>query len=259
VPADPTAASLLARVTERYASARSYRDTGEQIVVHIRGPKPWHRLTNRKPFRTAFLRPDRFFFEYRDAGHGPQQEWQHSVLWTTRDGTRSWSTMDHCNVVQTAPLAQKLGVLAGVSGGTSLYAARLLGAHPGATSPLPRADSARIVEHTRHEERDCAIVEGLVDRGESVRVWIDLAGLVVLRQDLARQFDAALIQAQRAGLRRSAETMAESNPERAKLLQAAESMEHTPVTPFRSESTTIWHPELDVEIDASVFEFEPPG
>jgi hypothetical protein len=227
-------------------------------VVSIRGPKPWQRHTNRKPFRTAFVRPDRFFFEYWDAGLGPQEDWQHAVLWTTPVGTRTWSTTYDDLDLRSAPLAHKLGALAGVSGGTSMYVAGLLGAHPGSTSPLPHVTSARIIEHVRFEQRACAIVEGTTSRGEPVRVWIDTAASTVVRQDLTREFDAAKIQEQRASLRRTAEAMDAANPERAKLFQAARSIEHAPVVSFRSESTTIWRPELDVEIDASVFEFEPP-
>jgi hypothetical protein len=90
-------------------------------------------------------------------------------------------------------------------------------------------------------------------------VWIDVEASAVVRQDLPRHLDAALRQEQRAGPRRTAEAMAESNLHRAKLLQTVETTLRAAVAPSRCESTTIWRPELDVEIDASVFEFEPPG
>ncbi len=55
---------ILAAMAEAYATCASYRDAG---VVTTRFLHPdGGGFTTTRPFRTAFVRPGRFRFEYRD-------------------------------------------------------------------------------------------------------------------------------------------------------------------------------------------------
>jgi hypothetical protein len=58
-----TTADIIQRMREAYANSRSYSDTGLVRTVFI---YPDRRRTVAKPFKTAFIRPDQFRFEYRE-------------------------------------------------------------------------------------------------------------------------------------------------------------------------------------------------
>lgn len=60
---DLTAEEILSRMKKVYANARTYQDKGLVKVV-IRFPEKTH--TVKKPFTTAFIRPDRFRYEYKE-------------------------------------------------------------------------------------------------------------------------------------------------------------------------------------------------
>ncbi len=57
----PTAAQILARMDKVYANCKSYRDTGVVKIVFAETDGSHH--TVKRPFATAFVRPDRFRFE----------------------------------------------------------------------------------------------------------------------------------------------------------------------------------------------------
>jgi hypothetical protein len=76
---------ILAALAEVYATCGSYRDSGRVVTrfLDLGG-----RLTDTsvKPFRTAFVRPDRFRFEYRDEDAGGGR----CIVWSDGEATRTW-------------------------------------------------------------------------------------------------------------------------------------------------------------------------
>src|SRR5438874_1021907 len=120
MPAAPTAAQILEQVTAKYASACSYQDVGERRTVFIPGSWPWRRHTDRKVFRTAFLRPQSFFFEYGDVGYGAELTWTRGVVWSNSRGVFKWSANRFAwpdEMLST--LSQTLGSFSAASGSTS--------------------------------------------------------------------------------------------------------------------------------------------
>ncbi len=58
-----TANEIIKTDEKSYVTANSYSDSGVVKIVFINSDR---RRTVKKPFTTAFIRPDRFRFEYRE-------------------------------------------------------------------------------------------------------------------------------------------------------------------------------------------------
>lgn len=87
-PADHlTARQILDQVATTYATCKSYRDSG--VVTNDFGPHSagdhFPRHVDVKPFRTAFVRPDQFRFEY-DA-QIPEKPY---IIWVKGSQVRTW-------------------------------------------------------------------------------------------------------------------------------------------------------------------------
>lgn len=82
-----TAQQILDKVATSYATCKSYRDSG--VVTNDFGPHTagdhFPRHVAVKPFRTAFVRPDQFRFEYDDPT--PEKPY---IVWAKGDDVRAW-------------------------------------------------------------------------------------------------------------------------------------------------------------------------
>src|SRR5438477_379323 len=70
------AQDVLDRMAKTYAGCKSYHDSGvvKTVFVQANGNR-----TVEKPFTTAFVRPDRFRFEYKEKeGGGPERRY---IVW----------------------------------------------------------------------------------------------------------------------------------------------------------------------------------
>src|SRR5436190_16890939 len=158
----PTAPEIIERVKARYAGCRTYQDEGEQMTRFVHetpGSAPRSRTTKKK-FRTAFVRPDLCFFEYREVALGPESEWDRGVVCSTPSGTQKWWSLRSPHDTP-GDLAHALGGFAGVSGGTSVGVPALLIPALKAGSTLPIADSATRIEDTELDGVRCYRVEGM--------------------------------------------------------------------------------------------------
>ena len=75
-----TAKEILERVANVYAKCKSYRDSGVVKTVFI-----WtdRKRTVEKPFTTAFVRPDRFRFEYKNKA-------RRYIVWRKGNDVQTW-------------------------------------------------------------------------------------------------------------------------------------------------------------------------
>jgi outer membrane lipoprotein-sorting protein len=102
-----TAQQILARMATTYATCKSYRDSGQ--VTNFFSPQH----IDVKPFRTAFVRPNQFRFEYDDPG--PEKPY---IVWAKGDTVRTWWYVRPG--VQTPPsLGLGIAGATGVSGGSA--------------------------------------------------------------------------------------------------------------------------------------------
>lgn len=124
---------ILAATAEGYAACASYRDAG-RVVTRFVSPGGRTR-TSVKPFATAFVRPSRFRFEYRER-FGDADEWDRYLVWAGGGHVRTWWTV-RPGVEESASLGSALAAATGVSGGASRTVPALL---------MPGAVSGRLVD-----------------------------------------------------------------------------------------------------------------
>lgn len=115
-----TAQQILDKMATTYATCKSYRDSG--VVTNDFGP---HNATDRyprhidiKPFRTAFVRPDQFRFEYDDAT--PDKPY---IIWAKGGEVRTWwhvrQQLGQPGVESPPSLDHGVGGATGVSSGSA--------------------------------------------------------------------------------------------------------------------------------------------
>jgi hypothetical protein len=109
------ATDLLKQMATVYAGLHSYLDQGVVVITFI---DEAGRRVDRRPFCTAFQRPDRFRYQSDDESSGRLVIWQEASLaklfWSAEPGIRS------------LPLALAIGSATGISGGSALTVPSLL-------------------------------------------------------------------------------------------------------------------------------------
>lgn len=174
-------ADVLARMVEVYRNCRSYRDTGVVRTVYLDGAS---QRTQERPFKTAFVRPDSFRFEFTDSN--PSGTLARYIVWQRGSDVRKW--WDIQPGVQTLPSLNKgLAEATGVSGGSAHTIPSLL---------IPEAVSGRGLKDMADVKRlgdatcgsaVCARIEGIYAR-EKRTLWVELGSFLLRRIDSATVF-----------------------------------------------------------------------
>jgi hypothetical protein len=106
---------ILTALAEVYATCLSYRDSGRVVTkffLQHRRPR-----TSVKPFTTAFIRPDRFRFEYKHR-YEVEDEWDRHIVWANGGEVRTWWDVSP-GVERPESLSLALAGAGGVSGGSA--------------------------------------------------------------------------------------------------------------------------------------------
>ncbi len=80
----PTAETILAQMKQTYANCQTYQDTGVVTTTFIQSSGNW---IDEKPFLTAFVRPDRFRFEYKETQSSAEYRY---IIWLNGAEVLSW-------------------------------------------------------------------------------------------------------------------------------------------------------------------------
>jgi hypothetical protein len=169
---EPT--QVLLHLARRYRECSSYEDVG-RVTTTYSGPGV--SFTRVKRFTTAFVRPDRFRFEFQDVeGPGPQL---HYVIWTESGRTHLWSEPPRRQEEEEESLGLAIAAATGVSAGTAHTVSALL---------LPEVIDGWRLSELADPEFDqsatpvpgglCIIGEGWAGR---VRAYIDSASFALRR------------------------------------------------------------------------------
>jgi outer membrane lipoprotein-sorting protein len=163
---DPVAESLLRRMAEAYASAKSYSDTG--VVFHYHKER---RDPSSTAFRIVFVRPDHLRFEMTNnvgSHHLPEE---YSVLWSDGRSTCSWSQSDH-------QIKTNGDVLAGISGFTGISGRSvhnipsLLQKDFGWQEYLYEISSPRALGDEVFEKTNCYRIQGRGTGNRQFEIWL---------------------------------------------------------------------------------------
>ncbi len=175
-----TAQQIIDKMATTYATCKSYRDSG--VVTNDFGP---HRAGDRfprhvdvKPFRTAFVRPNHFRFEYDNPT--PEKSY---IVWAKAGEVRKWWYVDP-GVEKVSSLDQALAGATGVSGGSAhtipvlLLPDQLTGAKLSAMKDLTRLPDETV------DGTPCFKLQGKYGFGNQARtVWFEKATFLLQRID----------------------------------------------------------------------------
>ena len=168
-----SATEVLARMAKTYATCSSYLDSGLVSTKFISPEEEW---TTEKPFRTVFVRPDRFRFEFWTEIHDREP---HFIVWSQGQDTRTWWDLQ-------TPNTQSTTLMLGVAGGTGISEGS---AHTIPTLLLPDQVGGRkltdLINSTRGENEivdgiDCIRIKGLYGNDE-LTLWLYKTTLLVRR------------------------------------------------------------------------------
>lgn len=205
-PDSPEARQIVDRMAEVYASCSTYRDEGRVETVYF---ERVGESTETLRFRTAFVRPDRFRFEYVDAS-------DRYVIHSDSNGTRTWWDVTP-GVEEEDSLELALAGATGISSGSAHTIPSLL---------LNEAHSFRLTDLTELmllpdanlDGVSCYRIQGKNRGGDVESLWIEKKTYLLRRIDTGMQF-----------------------------------------SDFRTEETTTYSPQVNVDVPPEELEFYPSG
>jgi len=170
------AQQILDRMAKVYANCKSYRDSGvvNTLFIDARGNR-----TVEKLFTTAFIRPDRFRFEYKEKRSWGREP--HRVVWRQGEEVQMLADLKPGSE-KVESLAMAVARAAGVSSGSAHKIPALLLPEIGGRRLTDIAEAHRTGD-AKIGEADCFRVEGKY-ADSPVTLWIDQASFLVRRVDM---------------------------------------------------------------------------
>jgi outer membrane lipoprotein-sorting protein len=179
-PNDLPAKQIVDRMVKAYTDCKSYRDSGivKTLFVENGGNR-----TVEKPFTTAFVRPDRFRFEYKETVGDRQMRF---IVWSNGKEVQTWWDVKP-GIDKPKSLRLALGGAASVSGNSSLNIPQLLLPDKMNWRRLALMEPKR-AKDGKLDKVDCFRVEGKYG-GNPITLWIDMKTYLVRRIDEQAKFD----------------------------------------------------------------------
>ena len=173
-----TPKQVLDHMSKTYADCKTYRDSGVVRTLFVQDTGT--RTVVEKPFKTAFVRPDQFRFEYKD-------DTSRYIIWSKRKDVQTWWDVQP-GIQRPESLQLAVGGATGVSSGS---AARI----PGMLMPdklkgwggVDISDAKRI-EDGKIDKVECFRLEGKYVNNP-ITLWIDNKSYLVRRIDEQATFD----------------------------------------------------------------------
>ena len=168
-----------------YATCTSYCDTG---LVSTRFIEDKGTRTIEKPFTTAFVRPDRFRFEYQDGSH-------QAIVWREGETVRvewPWTGIAELppQLIKPESLELALAGATGVSGGSAHTIPALLLPEEVGGRRLTDMTEVKQIEDTLSEEEgvECCQIAGKY-AGHPIVLWIEKATFCLRRMETQHPFE----------------------------------------------------------------------
>jgi outer membrane lipoprotein-sorting protein len=157
-------------MAQTYANCKSYQDTGVYVTKLVT-------RTESRPFKTAFVRPDRFRFEYSVKGKAASRY----IVWAQGNEVRTW--WDLTRRLDTPPsLSMALAGATGVSGGSAYIIPSLLLPTEVVGRRWTDVTEATRIADARLDNVECHRV--VAKFGESpITIWIDSKNYTIRRID----------------------------------------------------------------------------
>ncbi len=176
-----TAKELLSRMVAQYADCSTYYDSGMVRTVFFQDNG--ERVVE-KPFSTAFVRPDRFRFEYEAAMHGKVH---HYIIWREGAEIRTWWDLDP-GIKTPTSFSLALAGATGVSGGSAHTVPRMLVSKDTSGATLSYLGDPQRLEDEACGEEQCFRIQGMYVN-TPMTLWLDHATFLLRRIDTKKTFD----------------------------------------------------------------------
>lgn len=176
-PDSKTAGQILGEMSETYKICKTYSDSGSvrtTFLFPLIGM--W---TTVRPFTTAFVRPDRFRFEFTENYMGSHQPIRY-IVWQQGQNVKTW--WDNESHVREEPsLNLAVAGATGVSGGSAFNIPSLL--LPTEIRGHGFRELKQIVrlKDTECDETRCFLIRGRDSIDDIVTLWIDSTNLLIRR------------------------------------------------------------------------------
>ncbi len=177
-----TANKIMNRMSEVYGNSRSYSDSGVVRIVFIH---PDRKYTVEKPFTTAFIRPDRFRFEYREKKQYVGE--QRFIVHLQGNDVQMYWDVD--KELKYESLDRAIASAAGVSGGSAIRIPAML---------LPSEITWRRAIRFRQPKRlgddvldgvDCFRISDVVLGAIPTTIWIDKKTYLLKKVHSEQEFE----------------------------------------------------------------------
>ena len=175
-----TVRQIIERMAKTYSTCKSYRDSGVVKTIFI---QLWGKRTAEKPFTTAFVRPDRFRYEYRDNSHTNPNSY---IVWRKAQEVQTWWFINSV-VEKQESLDMALAGATGVSGGSAHTIPALLLPNEIGGRRITDITEMKRVDDVKLEKTDCFRIEGKF-AGNPTTLWIDKVTFLIRRIDERKQF-----------------------------------------------------------------------
>jgi outer membrane lipoprotein-sorting protein len=174
------AQDVLDRMAKVYAGCKSYRDSGVVKTVFIQDA---NNHTVEKPFTTAFVRPDRFRFEYKEKQDGQERRY---LVWRKGKEVQTWWDIKP-GIEKPESLDLALAGATGVSGVSAHTVPALLLPNEVGGRRLTDMTGAKRIEDAKLDKVDCFRIEGKY-ADSPMTLWIDKKTFLVRRIDSQQKF-----------------------------------------------------------------------
>lgn len=220
-----TAEQIITQTADVYRIAKSYSDSGVATTVLI---DKSGKSVDKKPFTTAFVRPDRFRFEYSEKFSIPVEfsEWisipqakpMHYIVWSKGEDVRTkWDIKP--GIEKEFSLSMALAAATGVSGGTAHTIPVLLMPKEIGGWCVTQLHQLNRITDAPFEGVECYRIQGRRKASDSelTTLWISKETFLIHRIDSSHTFRK-----------------------------------------FRTETTTTYKPKVNAAIDESALTFDAP-
>ena len=213
------AMELLEGMTKQYFSSKSYRDKGSSITKFLGG----HPFETKVEFHTAFRRPYEFRFEYSSAMSGMPliAPKDRMIVHGDCSGARTWWSLQG-KTEKCDSLGMAIAGAGGVSGGTAFNVSNMLLPFDVFGHQFMDDRDWLVLRDAEDSGRPCRRVTRRAGDGDTTTLWIGRENGLLLRVDECR-------------------TVNGQNDS------------------FKTESTTLYKPEMDVDITDKELAFNAPS
>lgn len=182
-PKPLTAQEILNRMVQEYATCKTYRDKG--IVSTLYSSSDGSTRTRKIMFSTAFVRPDRFRFEFTTRSvFGEEMPY---IVHSSHGDTRTWWYINP-GVEEEESLGMAIAGATGVSSGSAHTVAVLLMEETIGGNSMSDMKSLTRLPDAGYEGSLCYRVTGETRGGANPTLWIDKNTFLLRRIDWSREF-----------------------------------------------------------------------